>query len=422
VDDGCQRLLPVALLAAAAWSACALGGPGVFVRPEIQGRLVDATTGEPIADAMIFVEHPVTDLSARGLNHSFSAGATGGAWAATDRDGRFRLPRALVRSAPDPSLGVSVAPTLVVLHPDFKDPYALLPDHTGSWDEVSLEALPDPKRRRRFDRERGRTHSDLCHRVHDVRSFERCQALVLRGWTERPAPEDGPWELRDARGALLQSGAHRGGQRDGPWMFRYEDGSVALEAHYRDGIRHGAWAWLDRDGHVRARGEYRQGRRTGDWTETEDVFGVRTRWEGSYVDGEREGTWVQRRVDGRMLKRVGHRRGRLDGPHIQYGLGGLPAREVRYRDGELHGPARDFSRDGALRRRGTYRDGRKDGEWRFHHEDGQVSCRAVYEQGVLRFQERWDPEGQLLCRTPWNRELPGGASSELPACPRSECW
>lgn len=109
-----RRALPVAL--ATGLLGCFSLGP-IWV-PRVEGIVVDAETGEPLAGAEVFASYftPRFDLDDKDW---FTTVTTDSAWGTTDRDGRFAIPAHL---AIDPVSGGFVThwyPWLFAYHPDY---------------------------------------------------------------------------------------------------------------------------------------------------------------------------------------------------------------------------------------------------------------------------------------------------------------
>lgn len=186
---------------------------------------------------------------------------------------------------------------------------------------------------------------------------------------ERP---DGPWEERDALGALLARGTWRDGARDGEWVHFYPGGDERCRGTWSAGLRTGEWTWRfpggalqqqgrfeadrregtwrewSRDGDLRREGPYRAGRPHGDWTEWHADGQVAAT--GALVDGLREGEWTTRHPTGALLSRL------------------------TYRAGVLHGQAEGGAPDGAPLWEGTYAEGERAGPWRFWGPDGTIDA------------------------------------------------
>jgi hypothetical protein len=139
---------------------CPLGGcVGPYWAVRVEGRVVDAETGWPIAGARVFRD---IRADAFGLGPGFTQ--VDFASTRTDSDGRFAIPGRFVRGAVvDPWVGLSVYAS----HPDYGGAAAYLEDGyfreliiSLRRDERALEAL------RTYDvwhwRERSSSHWDRC--------------------------------------------------------------------------------------------------------------------------------------------------------------------------------------------------------------------------------------------------------------------
>lgn len=100
---------------------------------------------------------------------------------------------------------------------------------------------------------------------------------------------DGPWELHDGAGQLLERGSFLGGKRHGAWMTYGADGAELERIHYLHGLREGDWRAFAPSGEVIGQGRFEANLRQGEWVLHYTSGGIRER--GTYVNGLREGLW-----------------------------------------------------------------------------------------------------------------------------------
>lgn len=132
------RRAPLVLLALAA-TAC-VPSPGPFVLTAASGRVVDADSGEPVAEALVLEWYRGGGVSdaARPVYHS--------RWTWTGADGRFELPR---RASPSPRMWLlrTYGPSYDFYHPR----YGLVRGPTAPDGEVVLRGHRAQAEARRAD-------------------------------------------------------------------------------------------------------------------------------------------------------------------------------------------------------------------------------------------------------------------------------
>lgn len=209
-----------------------------------------------------------------------------------------------------------------------------------------------------------------------------------------PPPGDGPFEQRDASGAVVRSGTYEGGLRTGTWRELHPDGQLRSEGEYREGRRFGPWSWWYPDGQLLKQGRYGSLGKEGVWREW--YSGGALRREGAWSDGLPEGDWTEWHPDGSLLSRGVQAGGEYVGTMETYHPGGTLETRVAWEGGSLEGPASGWHPDGTLRWEGTYLSGESHGQWDQYHPDGSLRSTGQMRRGLRQGPQLiYTPAGDL---------------------------
>ncbi|HEY8153002.1 MAG TPA: carboxypeptidase-like regulatory domain-containing protein [Myxococcota bacterium] len=109
------RLIQIAL--ASSLVGCYSLGP--IWAPRVEGRVVDARTGAPVAGAEVFATYGTRKWDSGPGNDWGITVATDSSWATTDRDGRFVLPAHWAIEPVPGGCATGKYPWLIAYHPDY---------------------------------------------------------------------------------------------------------------------------------------------------------------------------------------------------------------------------------------------------------------------------------------------------------------
>ena len=106
--------------------------------------------------------------------------------------------------------------------------------------------------------------------------------------------------------------------------------------------------------------------------------------QGRIKKGKKDGPWVNYQDNRRIESKVTFKDGKADGPWVEYYGNGQLWWKVTYKDGKKGGPSVTYFPDGQLWFKGTYKDGKLDGPWVKYREDGTVdeTWTGTYKDGV----------------------------------------
>lgn len=413
--------------------------------PGLDGRVVDAATGVPIASAYVFA----TTFEHMDWNWERTEGnVIDSRWTVTDSNGAFTL---LSRTSTGNMHAFSEQslPSLLVYEPS----YGLVkPDGGRPARRHELEVRISPSK---YPLRGDSQVEEWCNHCAPLRA--PFTADVCEVFTEVICLRD-PDLTRYPNGSPRFRGGYRGGARDGVWTFFYESGTKQSEGEFRTAEKVGLWTEWYPSGAKRSENEYdgnlRHGRYTR-WYETGRVAET-----GVYDRGVITGAWASWNArgepidsfviaDGRVVSQTGrpeldgtpcppgteryddyvvaeHRRycakigpdGRrvLHGRRVVWESANLrPERLEEYRDGRLTGPAIHWYASGQKASEGELLDGRRHGLWREWYESGGLRSEERYERGErVGVRRLWDEDGRELSPSGPQDAQPRKQAAELP--------
>lgn len=166
-----KRIALAAILLALLAARCG-GTLGPVWARAIEGRVVDARTGEPVPGAIVEAFHPVYTLGFR------APGRIGETWTTTDAAGRFLVPGRLALTWL-PASRTDPLPELVVFHPEFGWTTQLFRRNGRSefpgWDRIEVQLAVEPRMREHMRTVRGA--SRVCGTLGPDACREACRMI-----------------------------------------------------------------------------------------------------------------------------------------------------------------------------------------------------------------------------------------------------
>ena len=205
------------------------------------------------------------------------------------------------------------------------------------------------------------------------------------------------------------------GEYEGLQEKYYEDGQLWEIGNYRMGEWHGNQKYYYPNGQVRNITNFKNAEFDGN----QKSYYPNGQLENSrnWSDGIRNGVQEFYFEDGQLRESVNYKMGEYDGNKKSYYANGQLETSENYKMGEYDGNQRSYYPNGQLAKNRNFSDGIRNGVQEFYFEDGELSrnynykndllhgpteayyenrnikYKNIYEEGILVFEERWNPKG-----------------------------
>lgn len=213
------------------------------------------------------------------------------------------------------------------------------------------------------------------------------------------------------------------GMKVGEWKFWHPNGALQRVEHWRAGLLDGPYEVRDPKGGLLESGVYDMGRATGEhreWYAADQQKQV-TR----YVDGVRDGPFTEWHENGKIAVTGGYARGAKNGRWQTFNENGALLEDRTYVLGLFEGPQVLFRPDGSVIERGEMRASYRFGPWIYNHETGALAQSGRHDRGYRCGPWRCaEADGHLVpCRfrAPWGDQCSDTADgATCPPCPGAD--
>jgi antitoxin component YwqK of YwqJK toxin-antitoxin module len=217
--------------------------------------------------------------------------------------------------------------------------------------------------------------------------------------TYRDGSKQGIFREYDKDGAIIAGEVYDGnikvgegiidaeGNYQGPWKLFFPTGELRAEGSYVDGKREGdwtfyfkagKWVWFYENSALWREEYYRKGKEDGPSVEYNREGGVIE--QGEFIDGLRTGAWIEQVGD---HKQTGsYIDGERTGEWLHSFDNGKTSFVGEYLNGIPIGKHKYYYVNGTLKEEGKYKGGVKEGDWKYYDEEGNLLLTIQFKAGV----------------------------------------
>jgi len=190
---------------------------------------------------------------------------------------------------------------------------------------------------------------------------------------------DGHWKYYYPNKTVKSEGNYVNGAKNELWTFYYENGTKQQVGKFKNEIPTGEWKWFYPNGNIKRIEYYRKGKLEGPQIEYDEQGNEIAK--GDYYNGLREGDWFYHVGD---YKETGQfTLGYKNGIWKSYYKNGKLAFIGEFDEGQPKGKHTYFHNNGVKKQIGKYQAGLKQGNWKTYNKQGEVIEILRYKRGLL---------------------------------------